>query len=123
MNIDEKTEQLIILLTRETFSGNVNWENTQAPAGLVKGTEDFYPLFLQTIFKNTVIGLYQRRYKHFHDEFEFYWCEEIGMCVVGDYEAIVWEYNARSSTLINLFEAAREQASGIGGILDGLLKK
>jgi hypothetical protein len=122
MNIDNKSEQLIILLTRETFSGEVKWKNEQAPAGLVKGTEDYYPLFLKTVYKGTTIGLFQRRYKHFYDEFEFYWCEEIGMCVVGDYDAVVWEYKERSSALINLFEAAREQASGIGGILDNLLK-
>lgn len=122
MNVDNKTEQLIVLLTRETYAGQVEWLNTQPPIGLTKGTEDFYPLYLQTSYKGKDIGLYQRRFKSFHDEFEFYWCEDVGMCVVGDYEAVVWEYSERSSALINLFEAAREQASGINGILDDLLK-
>ena len=122
MNIDNKTEQLIILLTRETYSGEVKWKNEQPPVGLAKGTEDFYPLYLQANYKGSTVGLYQRRYKHYYDEFEFYWCEDIGMCVVGEYQAILWDYNERSTALANLFEAAREQASGISGILDNLLK-
>lgn len=121
MNIDDKAEQLIILLTRETFSGHVTWKGSKVPDGLSRGTENFYPLYLQTEYKGSTIGLFQRRYKHFYDEFEFYWCEEVGMCVVGDFESILWEFNERSSALINLFEAAREQASGISNLLDNLL--
>lgn len=122
MNIENKAEQLVILLTRETYSGSVLWQNTPPPSGLSTATEDFYPLFLQADYKGTSIGLFQRRYKYFFDEHEFYWCEDIGMCVVGEYGSVLWQYNERSSALNNLFEAAREQASGIGGILDNLLK-
>lgn len=122
MNIENKAEQLIILLTRETYSGTVTWLIDQPPKGLASGTEDLYPLFLETQYKGKTIGLYQRRYKYFFDEHEFYWSEEIGMCVVGDFQSIVWEYKERSSALFNLFEAAREQASGINSILDDLLK-
>lgn len=122
MNIDNKAEQLIILLTRETYSGSLRWSHTIPPAGLSTATENFYPLFFEANFKGTTIGLYQRRYKYFFDEHEFYWCEDIGMCVVGEYGSVLWQYTERSSALINLFEAAREQASGIGGILDHLLK-
>jgi hypothetical protein len=120
MNIDNKTEQLIILLTRETYSGNVTWVNEVPPLGLSRGTDDFYPLFIQTQYKGSTIGLYQRRYKHFYDEFEFHWGENIGMCVV-DGQSVLWNFTQNSSALINLFDAARDGASNIGGILDNLL--
>ncbi|MBG9992317.1 hypothetical protein [Pseudoalteromonas sp. NZS37] len=120
MNNDDKTEQLIILLTRETYSGHVSWNNEAPPLGLSKGTDDFYPLFLQAEFKGSKIGLYQRRYKHFYDEFKFHWGESIGMCVI-DGESVLWNFTEKSSALINLFDAARDNASNIGGILDNLL--
>mgnify|MGYP000606659025 CR=1 FL=1 len=121
MNTESKTEKLIILLTKETYDGNVEWNNEPVPSGLTQGTNDIFPLYLGTVYKDTYIGLFQRRYKHFHDEFEYSWSEEIGMCVLGDNEAILWEYKERSVTLVNLFEAAREQASGINSILDNLI--
>lgn len=122
MNVENKAEKLIITLTRETYTDIAKWANTQPPIGLTKGTEDFYPLYLQTSYKNTIIGLFQRRFKYYRDEDEYYWNEEIGLCVTGDHGVVIWEYKERSSALLNLFEAAREQASGIGGILDNLLK-
>lgn len=122
MSVENKAEQLIVLLTRETYSGSVRWEHTKPPVGLSNATEDFYPLFFLANYKGTPIGLYQRRYKYFFDEYEFYWRENIGMCIVGEYGSVLWQYTERSSALINLFEAAREQASGIGGVLASLLK-
>jgi hypothetical protein len=121
MNIDNKAEQLIILLTRETFNGSTRWCATNPPAGLSTATEDVYPLFLQTNYKGIEIGLYQRRYKYFYDEHDFYWLEDIGMCIIEKSNYVVWSYNEKSSALSNLFDAAREQASGIGYILDSLL--
>lgn len=121
MNTEDKAEQLAITLTRETYSGQVSWKNIQPPAGLSKGTENFYPLYLETNYKGRTIGLFERRYKYFYDEHEYYWCEEFGMCIIGDYGAVVWEYSRRSPALANLFEAAREQSSGISGILDDLI--
>lgn len=125
MNIESKAEQLITKLLRETYEGFVRWEIDRAPTGLTVATEDVYPLFLSTNYKGTNIGLYQRRSKYFVDEHEYYWSEDIGLCVfqnnlVGS--AVIWQYDGRSISLGNLFSAAREQASGIDTILDDLLK-
>mgnify|MGYP000748199575 CR=1 FL=1 len=121
MNIENKAEKLIIILTRATFEGKVEWKEETAPDGLTDGTDDIFPLYLTTTYKKSDIGLFMRRYKSYHDEFEYSWGEGIGMCIIGERRTILWEYSERSSALINLFEAAREQASGINSILDDLL--
>ncbi len=38
MNTENKAEQLIILLTRETYDGNVEWNNQPVPSGLTEGS-------------------------------------------------------------------------------------
>ncbi len=123
MNVEEKSEKLIIKLTRETYDEKITWQVKEPPDGLTDGSGDVYPLYLEVEYKNIDIGLYQRRYKHYHDEFEYSWSEEIGMSVTDDQGRILWEYKERSSALVNLFEAAREQASGINNILDNLLEE
>ncbi|SEN35742.1 hypothetical protein [Nitrosomonas marina] len=122
MDIEDKSEKLIVKLTRETYSASVSWEVKKPPTGLTEGSNDVFPLYLETHYKNVDIGLFQKRYKHFYDELEYSWAEEIGMCITGEQGRVLWEYKESSPALLNLFEAAREQASGINGILDNLLE-
>jgi len=123
MDVEDKAEKLIIQLTRETYENKVKWHARDAPINLEFGTEHIFPLYLEATYKKTIVGLFQRKYKCFHDEHDYSWSEEIGFCVLDNEERILWEYNDRSAALVNLFEAAREQASGINDILDGLLSE
>lgn len=123
MNIEEKAEKLILVLTKESYSGVVEWDVTEAPTSLTKGTDGIYPLFLETKFKGTDIGLFQVRSRYYHDETEFSWTEEVGMCLLGRNREVIWNYTSgRSGALSNLFEVARVQASGIDDLLDKLLE-
>lgn len=121
MSIDKKIEKLAVKLTKETYSDSITWSNEKPPAGLTKGTDDIFPIYLECEYKGIDIGLYTRRYKYYHDEFEYSWSEDVGICVTGDHGQILWEYEERSPAVINLFEAAKEQASGINDILNDLL--
>lgn len=123
MEVEDKAEKLIIQLTRETYANEVKWLAKDAPDNLESGTEDLFPLYLETTYKNTIVGLFQKRYKHFYDEHDYYWGQDIGFCVLDNEDRILWEYDQRSAALVNLFDAAREQASGIDNILDGLLNE
>jgi len=122
MNINDKAEKLVIQLTRETYSNNIEWEAEYPPRNLTQGTEAIYPLYFSADYQNISVGLFSKRYKNYTDVDEYYWTESIGFCVLDEDERVTWEYSEHSSALYNLFEAAREQASGIGDILDGLLK-
>lgn len=121
MSIDSKATQLIQKLTRATVDNEVTWVKSQPPEYLTYGTENIIPLYLQCEYKRKPIGVFEKRYKYFHDELEFSWSTSIGVCILDDYGSLVWEYNEGSTTLFNLFELAQEQSSGIDEILDDLL--
>lgn len=121
MSNEGKAEQLLIKLIRETSAGNITWNLKDPPSGLVDATEDVVPLYLQTSYKGKFIGIYQQRLRHYVDEDEFHWVEGVGFCITDSQERVVWEFNERSPALIDLFNTAREQASGIGDLLDDLL--
>lgn len=121
MNTESKTAQLITKLIRETSKGNVQWEVRDAPRALNQATEQVVPLYLQTQYKGKFLGVYEVRTKSFYDEHEFYWSEGLGFCVVDNQGRVVWESNEYSPALQDLFNTAREQASGIDDILDDLL--
>lgn len=121
MSTDKKIDQLILLLTRETVEKKLNWVSAEVPLSLRSGTDDYYPIFLKADYKNKILGIFQRKFKYFYDEHEFYWSNEVVLCVIDDKGGVVWEYNETSIALNNLFDLAREQASGIDEILDDLL--
>lgn len=121
MNTDSKTTLLLTKLIRETSSGKVRWEVRDAPKSLNQATEQVVPLYLQTEYKGKILGLYEVRSKYFHDEDVFSWSEGIGFCIVDDQQRVIWESTQYSPALKDLFDTAREQASGINGILDDLL--
>jgi len=121
MNIESKTAQLVSKLMRETSEGLVSWKVEDAPDALWRGTETIIPLYLQTNYKGTVIGIYEVRSKHFYDEHDFHWSEGLGLCVVDRFDKVIWESNEYSPALQSLYETAREDASGINDILDNLL--
>ena len=121
MTTESKTAQLITKLIRETAKGNLNWTVKDAPKALNRETEKSVPLYLQTEYKGKNLGVYDLREKSFYDEHDFYWSESVGFCVVDDYGRVVWEANEYSPALQDLFNTARQQASGIDDILDDLL--
>ena len=121
MGIETKATQLIQRLTRATVNGEVTWSQSSPPKYLTSGTDDVIAVFLRCTYKDTRIGLFEKRTKYFHDEFDYTWGARIGLCVVDPLGEMLWEYSERSSALNNLFEIARETSSGIDRILDKLL--
>lgn len=121
MSTESKTAQLITKLIRETAKGNVKWEVEDAPRALNAETEQSVPLYLQTEYKGKTLGVFDLRTKYFTDVDEYYWSEGVGFCIVDDRRRVVWESRESSPALLDLFNTAREQASGIDEILDDLL--
>ena len=121
MSTESKTAQLITKLIRETAKGNVEWEVKNPPRSLNSETEQSVPLYLQADYKGKLLGVYDLRTKSYTDEDKFYWSESIGFCIVDAKGRVVWESVERSPALLDLFNSAREQASGIDDILSELL--
>lgn len=121
MSIENKTAQLLTKLIRETSKGGINWDVKIPPRSLREATEKVVPLYLQAEYKEKILGIYEVRTKTYHDEQEFHWSDGIGFCIVDDQGRVIWELNQYSNLLEDLFNTAREQASGIGDIFDDLL--
>lgn len=121
MTIDSKASQLIQKLTRATVEGTVSWVKANPPPYFTHGTENIVPLYLQCKYKEKPIGIFEKRYKYFHDELEYSWSTSVGLCILDHSGNLIWEYDEGSTMLFNLFELAREQSSGIDDILDDLL--
>ena len=121
MSAEKKIAKLAAQLTKETINGKVIWGVERAPDGLSEGTNDIFPLYLECEYRGVGIGIYTKRYKHYFDELEYSWSEDVGICVSGNNSQILWNYEGNIPALLNLYEAAKEQASGIGDILDDLI--
>ena len=123
MTTENKTAQLITKLIRETAKGNVKWKIKEAPRSLIYETESSVPLYLQTEYKGKLLGIYDHRSRSFVDEEKYYWSEDVGFCIVTEDGKVIWTVNEDSFPLRDLFNTAREQASGIDDILDDLLNE
>ncbi|MBF57557.1 hypothetical protein KF947_19215 [Halomonas sp. FeN2] len=117
MSFDNQKDQLITQLIRETISGHVRWSARTPPYSLNQATESYVPLYLETTYKETRIGIYEIRDKHFTDVDEFYWAENLGFCIVLEPEVVVWQIEEYSPALKELFNMARYHASGISNLL------
>lgn len=115
----DKITQLIVQLNRETASGSLQWKSTKPPESLNQGTEDIVHHFFECTYKEKLMGIYERRYKNFFDEFSFYWCSETVLCLLDkrDSRKITWEYSERSPALADLLSVVKEQCSGINDLL------
>jgi hypothetical protein len=124
MSTDNRVTQLIVQLNRETAAGKIKWKATAPPGSLTQGTEDIVHHFFETIYKGKIIGVFERRYRHFTDEDMFFWSNQIVLSILDNpnQRKILWEYSDYSPALLDLFSIVREQCSGIDEWLDKLLE-
>ncbi|EJG0650562.1 hypothetical protein C2F74_RS23245 [Vibrio parahaemolyticus] len=115
---DNQKDRLITQLLRETLSNKIGWSVVEPPRSMVYATDNYVPLYLETNFNNTRLGIYELRFRHFTDYDEYYWSETLGICIVKDHDIVVWKVEEYSPALRELFDLARERASGLGGLLN-----
>lgn len=123
MNSEKKITNLIIKLNKLTSLEQLEWEVQDAPRAILRGTDDYIPLFMVTSYKGQKFGLYEHRYQAYDGEHErFYWTNKIVLAILDKEERALWETPTQSPALFDLFETARKKVSNIDGILDNLLK-
>jgi len=117
-----KLTRLLSELTKLTSKGQLDWRIKDAPDSLSHGTNDIFPLYYETDYKDQSIGLAQRRYQAYDgDHDRFYWAEEIILLFIDIRNRITWETSSPHAALYTLFETVREQAADVEGILKRLL--
>lgn len=117
MSIENEKDQLVIQLTRETIENNLQWNIEPVPLYFSKGTDKVVHVFYQSKFKGVNVGLYEVRYQEFTDVDEYHWAENLGICIISNDDKVVWNEEEYSPALRELFQMAREQASGLSRLI------
>lgn len=119
---DDKITALIVKLNKLTSLGQLDWYVEDAPRSILRGTDDFVPLYMAASYKGQRFGLYQHRYQSYDgDRDRFYWSERVMLVILDPEDRVLWESPHASSALYDLFETARKKVANIDGILDDLL--
>lgn len=117
MNSSNEKDLLVTQLLRETLTNNLNWQVLEPPFALNRATERVVPLYLQCHFKGATIGVYEVRGKNYIDVDEYYWAENLGICITMESGIVVWQDEEYSPALRDLYQMARQQASGLRRML------
>lgn len=122
MTPDEKLTTLLVKLNRLTSLEKIQWDVTDAPRAIARGTDDHIPLFLTTTYKGQKFALYQQRYQSFDGDRErFYWNERLVLAILDEMDRAIWEASNQQSALYDLFETARKKVANIDEVIDELL--
>ncbi len=123
MSLKTDIISFISKLTWETVNGAVSWRFEDPPEQLTQGTFDLIPIYIQCHYKGKQrIGVYERRYRHYIDEDQFYWSSVNIFIIFDDYGRVIYESDEPDVRVNNLFSVARDNASNIGGVLKSLIE-
>ncbi len=120
MKLDSKVAKLIEQLLRATYTNEVNWRIDEPPRSLTRATDNFIPLYMYARYKGNKVVLFELREKYWTDVDSSSWSNSLHFGIVVG-ETLVGDYSEYSPMLRQLFEAARDSASGIDSLLDNLL--
>lgn len=118
MNTDDQIERLLMQLVRETSIGNVRWGLTEPHYFLSNATEDMVVAHFGASYSGLDVGVYEARYKYWHDEDSYYWSSEVRLSVVMNGSLVV-DYRKPSASLSQLFDMARSQSMDFDTLLKG----
>lgn len=123
MSLEQDISQLVSKLIWDTIGGSVTWRLTDPPRPFTEGTFDLIPCYIECRYQNKqTISVYERRYRHYVDEDDFYWASRIILALLDDYGRVIYESNEPDIQINNLFDVARNSASNIGGIVRSLIQ-
>lgn len=123
MSLRSDVAKLISKITWDTVDGSVEWKITDPPATVTLGNEDIIPIYIECKYKQRqTVGLYERRYRHFTDEDSWYWSSSVSLVLLDDQRRVIYESEGPDTSLFNLFNAAKDSASGLSGVIQDLLR-
>jgi hypothetical protein len=123
MPSEVKLEKLIVQIIRQTTEGDLEWEATSPPRSLVTGTEDVIHDYFETVYKNQLIAVFERKFRSYDPDHDAtYWTSRDCFAFLREDRSISWETSDLPSRLFALLNAARESAADVDGIVDSLLE-
>lgn len=122
MPSENEIVKLLSQLTKLTVKGDLYWRRRDPPDFFTDGTNDKYPEYFQTDFRDQLIGVGLKRFQLYDgDRDRLYWGERMILVFVDGFGRVLWEYDEQSSALVNLYQKVRETVADVSGILKNLL--
>jgi len=119
---EEKLEKLLIQIIRKTTEGEIKWKLIPPPVNLRSGTDDLINNFFVANYKGKPIAVFERRFEGFIVEVEqTYWDSRPCFAFLSPAGTVIWETSELSTQIAELYDAAKESAADVDGILDSLL--
>lgn len=122
MSLDSSAAKLIEKLTWETISGKVEWSFDNPPEQLTSGTSDIISTYIRCKYKDRQhMAVFERRYKYYSDEDTWSWSATRVFVMMDNWGRVIFESDSEIS-INNLFDVAKNNASGIDGIIKSLIE-
>lgn len=121
MSFKEKLSQLLTALIKLTLNDEIQWEATNPPDSITKGTDDIVPIYYETKYKDNHIAVYEQRIKWFHADIEsFYWSEREVFAVLDNKKRILWK-TGEFPAIVDLLNTVKEKSIKIDDLLSNLI--
>ena len=102
-----------------TQNNTVSWKRSSPPNNLM-GTEQEVDFVYTTTYQGKNLRVYEENYKHFTDEFEFFWAERPIVEFTDINFTPLWRFPILSNTY-NLLETIRYKDAGVDDFISSVL--
>lgn len=116
-----KISKFILELIKKTKKKEITWEVSDRIPSFPDGGERHIDLVYVAQINDRNFRIYKYQVKHYKDEHEYEWGERIKLETIDGHYNVIYEIPYQYS-LFNLYEAVREQTSGIEELIDEFLK-
>lgn len=111
--------QLIDRLTELTQSKEIEWDRKHCPDKL-EGTENKIDMVYEIEYKGKNLRLYEEKYKHFTDEFDFYWADRVVLEFIDEVGGHIWKFPDLRS-ISDLLTAIKYKEAGVDSFIQDVL--
>lgn len=119
--MNDNVAKLVEKVTWETVSGKVEWRFSNPPGQLTQGTSDIISVYVTCSYKNQRLAVFEKRYKYYSDFDDWSW-SFINVFAILDFSGrVIFETEKAEVSINNLFNLARDNASGVDEIITSLL--
>ncbi|MCP1474066.1 hypothetical protein ABIA54_001847 [Pseudomonas sp. EB276 TE3739] len=109
---------MVVRLIEETSRRSIRWAVSDVPLTIKQGTNNYFPLFVETRFKGKRIALYEVKYRHYTDEEEFYWSYTNVIAILDENDRVLWEYDGVEKEMRELFADVRRSITDVDTLLN-----
>ncbi|CAH3987519.1 hypothetical protein ACS6GB_13325 [Enterobacter hormaechei subsp. xiangfangensis] len=120
-NRDTDSTKLYVKLNKLTIIKQINWQLAEDIEPLVEASEDRIQTAYWAVYGNKNLAIYLRKYKHYFDDIEWAWAEEVQFAIVTEDFHILWKSRGHDQALTELYETVSRQVSGFYELFDDLI--